>query len=171
MPQESITTAVDSLVKFVNENKRVSLTDASTKLKIPETILSEWAAFLEQEGILEIEYKFTTPFLIAKGAKQLSKEEVDNFIEQLKGCLEFVQSQSIKSKSGVKNEKDVKDIIAKFKKDKADECDVVYAQKFYLEKALKKAIELLKKNQISKEEVQDLLKKHEIFRKKVRTLK
>ena len=143
MPQESITTAVDSLVKFVKENKKVSLNDAAVKLKIPETILSEWASFLEQEGILEIEYKFTTPFLIAKGANGLNKDEINKLIEQLKGCLEFVQKQKIKSKSGIKNEADIKKILTNGKN--ADVRDILYAQKFYLEKTLKKAIELVSK--------------------------
>ena len=166
MPQESITTAVDSLVKFVKENKKVSLSEASAKLKIPESILSEWASFLEQEGILEIEYKFTTPFLIAKGANGLNKEEISNFIEQLKGCLEFVQKQNIKSKNIIRSEEDIKKIVKKGKN--ADVRDILYAQKFYLEKTLKKAVELVNKNAISREEIDDLLKKHEVFRKKVK---
>jgi len=51
----NISTAVDSLVELIKEKKRILLEEASKELKIPENIIMEWATFLEEEGILNID--------------------------------------------------------------------------------------------------------------------
>jgi hypothetical protein len=162
----NITTAVDSLVKLVNESKKISLTDAAKKLNIPEEIIHEWSSFLEEEGILEIEYKFTTPFLIAKITEGLDKESKDKFLEELKNCVEFVKEQSIKPTNKIKSEEDIKKMIKKG--EKPDKKDLIYAQKIYLERTLKESLDLLNKGSISKTKLEDLLKKYELFRKKIK---
>ena len=76
-----ITTAVDSLVKLVKERRRISVEEVSKILKIPENIINEWANFLEEEKIIQIEYKFTTPYLLDKKQTaentSISKEDFD----------------------------------------------------------------------------------------------
>lgn len=69
----NITTAIDSLVDLVKKHKRIGLDEASKLLGVPTNILNEWASFLEEENILEVEYKFTTPYLIEKGGKEKAK--------------------------------------------------------------------------------------------------
>ncbi len=75
---KKIQTEVDSLVSLVQVENKISVKDAAKKLGVPASTVSEWASFLEEEGVINIEYKFTTPFLVKK---KLSTEQ----IEQLKG--------------------------------------------------------------------------------------
>ena len=42
---------------------------------MPVSTVSEWASFLEEEGVINIEYNFTTPFLVKK---KLSAEQIEN---------------------------------------------------------------------------------------------
>lgn len=72
----NITTAVDSLVRFVNRKGKIGLEQASKELGIPANILNEWATFLDQEKIIKLQYKFTTPYLVStKKTKEETKED------------------------------------------------------------------------------------------------
>ena len=73
-----ITTGVDALVRLVKGKQRVELSAAAKALNIPETTLETWAGVLEEEGILEIEYKLTKVFLvwIPPTAKEVEEKEV-----------------------------------------------------------------------------------------------
>jgi len=73
MQGKTIQTEVDSLVSLIQAEERISVKDAARKLGVPVPIVSEWAAFLEEEGVINIEYKFTTPFLVKK---QLTSEQI-----------------------------------------------------------------------------------------------
>ncbi|NOZ80933.1 MAG: hypothetical protein GXP63_04630 [DPANN group archaeon] len=75
--EETITTVVDALVSLVRNRKRISFDDAAKSLKIPVKTIESWATFLEEEGELSVEYKFTTPFLVNKSSlvKGMVEEE------------------------------------------------------------------------------------------------
>jgi len=66
-------TGVDKLVNLVRKNKRVSLADAAKQLGVSTVVVEEWADFLEEEGIISMEYKFTTPYLVER---LLTREEI-----------------------------------------------------------------------------------------------
>lgn len=74
VPTSIIETGVDKLVKLVKESGRISVPDAAKMLSVSITIIMEWADFLEEEGIISIEYKFTKPFLVER---KLTKREVE----------------------------------------------------------------------------------------------
>ena len=74
VPTSIIETGVDKLVKLVKESGRVAVPDAAKMLNVSTTIIMEWADFLEEEGIISIEYKFTKPFLVER---KLTKKEVE----------------------------------------------------------------------------------------------
>ena len=106
-----IETGVDKLVKLVNTAGRVSSYDAAKELGVSNTIIMEWADFLEEEGIIKIEYKFTKPFLVTR---KLGKKEVeekakefsgkkDVFVRKAEVSLSFLDRESEKLK-GVKEE-------------------------------------------------------------------
>ena len=59
-----ITTGVDSLIRLVKEKKRVEIGMASKLLKIPQGTIEDWAAVLEEEGIIKIEYRLTDVYLV-----------------------------------------------------------------------------------------------------------
>ena len=64
-----IKTDVDSLVKLVNEKKEISFSEAAEILKVPTVTVEAWGNYLEEEGVLGIKYKLTTPYLITSQTK------------------------------------------------------------------------------------------------------
>ncbi len=106
-----IETGVDKLVNLVNLKERVSSADAAKELGVSTTIVMEWADFLEEEGIISIEYKFTKPFLIArklakKDVQEKAKEfsgKKDVFVRKAEISLSFLEKESEKLK-GLKEE-------------------------------------------------------------------
>jgi len=113
-----IETGVDKLVKLVNEKGRISSFDAAKELGVSNTVVMEWADFLEEEGIISIEYKFTKPFLVPR---KLGKKEVqekakefsgkkDVFVRKAEVSLSFLDKEAAKLNS-------VKEEFDKIKKD------------------------------------------------------
>jgi chromosome segregation ATPase len=94
MAQSSvIETGVDKLVALIKQNKRISVPDAAKLLNVSRVVIEEWADFLEEEGIISIEYKFTTPYLVDR---VLSKKEVEEKIKEFKGKKEgFVRKAEV----------------------------------------------------------------------------
>ncbi|MBN1157479.1 hypothetical protein JXA85_07695 [Candidatus Woesearchaeota archaeon] len=70
-----VTTEVDSLIDLVKKKKRISFEDAAAALRLPQKTIESWAAFLEEEGELAIDYKFTTPFLVDVSDKNKAANE------------------------------------------------------------------------------------------------
>ena len=102
-----IETGVDKLVKLINTFGRVSSYDASKELGVSSTVIMEWADFLEEEGIIKIEYKFTKPFLVTRklGKKQTEEKakgfsgKKDVFVRKAEVSLSFLDRESKKLKS------------------------------------------------------------------------
>jgi chromosome segregation ATPase len=61
-----ISTGVDKLVRLVMEKGRISIKQASKLLGADEETIEDWAQFLEDGGLISIEYSFTTPYLVGK---------------------------------------------------------------------------------------------------------
>ncbi len=165
----SITTAVDSLVELVNSKKRISLEDAAKELGLPENIINEWSAFLEEENVLEIEYQFTTPFLIAMAKKELNEKEdysrdIEILIRELEVMLAHLNKIEVKHDIKLKDINDVKEFLSK----KAGfGSNFVYAQKFVLEYEIKDALNKIKKSkQFSKKDYDNLNQKFETINKR-----
>jgi hypothetical protein len=72
-------TGIDQLARLLDQYNRISIKEASAKLKTSRTLIQEWAKLLEDEGILSIEYKFASPFLVKR---EISKEDVENKIQE-----------------------------------------------------------------------------------------
>ena len=97
-----IETGVDRLVNLVKFKGRISSYDAVKELGLSATVIMEWADFLEEEGIIKVEYKFTKAFLVAR---KLEKKEVqekakefsgkkDVFIRKAEGSLSFLKREA-----------------------------------------------------------------------------
>ena len=69
-----IETGVDKLVNLIKERGRVALQDAAKELGVSTTVIQEWVDFLEEEGIISVEYKLTKPYLVDR---KLTKKEVE----------------------------------------------------------------------------------------------
>lgn len=97
-----IETGVDKLVNIVKERGRIALQDAAKELGVSTTVIQEWMDFLEEEGIISVEYKLTKPFLVDR---KLTKKEIeekakeftnkkDVFIRKAEVNLNFLEKQA-----------------------------------------------------------------------------
>jgi chromosome segregation ATPase len=102
-----IETGVDKLVNLINLKGRLSSVDASKELGVSTTVVMEWADFLEEEGIINVEYKFTKPFLVArklgkKDAQERAKEfsgKKEVFIRKAEVSIGFLNKEAEKLNS------------------------------------------------------------------------
>jgi len=102
-----IETGVDKLVKLVNEKGKVSSFDAAKELGVSNTVVMEWADFLEEEDIISIEYKFTKPFLVPRklGKKEIQEKakefsgKKDVFVRKAEVSLSFLDKEAAKLNS------------------------------------------------------------------------
>ena len=96
-----IETGVDKLVNLVKQRGRISVKDAAGELGVSTTVIQEWVDFLEDEGIIGVEYSLTTPYLVEK---KLTKKEVeakakeftgkkDVFVRKAEVSLSFIEKQ------------------------------------------------------------------------------
>src|SRR3989338_4552329 len=87
--KEVVTTEVDELIKLVQDRKEISIADAAKKLNTTEGAVEQFADLLQEEGILELKYKFTTPYLCYK-----SGERAEHLMsEQKKSEAFYVEKQ------------------------------------------------------------------------------
>ncbi|MBN2566634.1 hypothetical protein JXB02_00940 [Candidatus Woesearchaeota archaeon] len=77
-----IETGVDRLVSLVNKRKKISIQDAAKQLGLSVPVIEEWADFLEEEGIISLEYKFATTYLVER---KLTKKEVEKKAKEFHG--------------------------------------------------------------------------------------
>lgn len=63
MGDETVTTGVDGLIKFLEGKEKTSMLDAASELGVNLDTMQTWVDFLVEEGVLGIEYKFTKPFI------------------------------------------------------------------------------------------------------------
>lgn len=168
----NITTAVDSLVSLVNAKKRIPMEEASKALGLPDSIVNEWATFLEEENILKIEYQLTTPFLVeTEDTKRIVEEKLDVEIEKdlisrkILVMISAIDKVNVNSTLVLKNEEDLKRAVLRQNLRKEDR---LYAQKFYLKLRLNELLTLLKNQKFIdifkiNEKLMTLEKKKKIF--------
>lgn len=65
LPKEEIvvTTDVDRLIELLKKRREISVKDASEELGVSLETVEAWVGFLEEEGLVSLNYKFTTPFI------------------------------------------------------------------------------------------------------------
>ena len=140
-----IETGVDKLVNLVKERGKISLSDSAKELGVSTTVIQEWVDFLEEEGIISVEYNLTKPFLVER---KLSKKEVeekakefankkDVFVRKAEVSLSFLEKQS-------EDLKKVKEEFDKLKNDLGIELGTVRNDLKELEKYQQMKIELQK---------------------------
>jgi len=72
--QRNIETGVDKLVDLIERKKRLTINDAANELGVSITVLQEWADFLEDEGLITVDYKLSKTYLCER---KLTKKEVE----------------------------------------------------------------------------------------------
>ena len=160
-----IETGVDKLVNLINSKSRGSSMDAAKELGVSVTVIMEWADFLEEEGIINVEYKFTKPFLVAR---KLAKKEVQEkareftgkkevFIRKAEGSLSFLEKESSKLNA-------IKDEFDRIKKELGFDLSAVKSELEELEKYEKLKIGL---DQKIEDQKKDSIEKIETMAKQV----
>jgi chromosome segregation ATPase len=110
---ELISTGVDQLINVVFNKKRVKLEDVANELGISQNVIQEWVKILEDEGLVKMEYSFTTPYLVwagqdfkepenlktVKSDRDVLADEVEGFINKITGELKGVKENKKKLKS------------------------------------------------------------------------
>ncbi len=111
-------TGVDRLVSLIKEKKRISVLQAAKELGVSQIVVEEWADFLEEDGIISIDYKFATPWLIEK---KLKKEELEKKVKEFHGRKDIIIRKSESLLSFLDNEgKDIAKIRNEFKNIRED---------------------------------------------------
>jgi len=98
-----IQTGVDKLLKLVNSKEKVLVKDAAKELGVSETIVHDWAGFLEEEGYVKFEYKFSKTFIVKKelteeNIKEKEKEyssQKEAFVRKAESMLQLVDRDSL----------------------------------------------------------------------------
>lgn len=86
MPKGSeVVTGVDKLMDLVDKKQTLSVIEAAKLLAVPRVVIEEWVDFLEENGVVEVEYKFTTPYI---RKKELTKKEVEKKSKEFTGKKE-----------------------------------------------------------------------------------
>jgi len=74
-----IETGVDKLVNLVQKHKKITLDDAAKELGVGTVVIQEWADFLEEQGVISVEYSLSKVWL---KVKTLTKKEVETKVKE-----------------------------------------------------------------------------------------
>ncbi|MFP4656147.1 MAG: hypothetical protein ACLFNK_01050 [Candidatus Woesearchaeota archaeon] len=144
----NIRTGVDGLIELLSSRDKVSLPDISKELGVPQSTLESWVDFLVEEGKVEVEYKFTTPFVSLK--EHPDNEDDHEPTEDLDSEIQFDMQLShpdIKDDSGTMTVSDsIREVNARI-----DEGDIDSAYHAYM--AMKESAE----HNISEDEMKEVI--------------
>ena len=113
-----IETGVDRLVNIVKERGRIALQDAAKELGVSTTVIQEWVDFLEEEGIISVEYKLTKPYLVER---KLTKKEVETKAKEFSSKKDvFIRKAEVSLSFLEKQAEDLKKVKAEFDKIKSE---------------------------------------------------
>jgi len=79
MTQKSIETGVDKLVDLINRRNRITINEAANELGVSVPVVQEWSDFLEDEGLITIDYKLSKTYLCER---KLNKGEVEKKVKE-----------------------------------------------------------------------------------------
>ncbi len=74
LEKEYITTEADRLLALLQQRREISIEEAAKVLTMSVRTVESYANFFEEEGLIGINYKFTTPFLTIKEVKTTAPE-------------------------------------------------------------------------------------------------
>lgn len=91
-------TAIDQLLKLVNERGKIGLDAASVILKVDKDIIEKWAKALDEKGILFLNYGLTETTLestgMSKGDRERKSKEYEGESRDLRKKAMMIQDES-----------------------------------------------------------------------------
>jgi len=111
---ETVKTEVDTLLDLIKKKKEISFEDTAKTLSISMQTIESWASFLEEEDLITIKYKFTTPYFIYKEGGKAENYSVSPFvlIDEISALLKEIP-KDLKSKEFDKAKQKMMDIRTK----------------------------------------------------------
>lgn len=100
---KNIKTGVDKLVDIVSQKKKITIDDAAKQLGVGQDVVQEWAEFLEQEGLISINYRLSSVWLeekkiskqdVISSAKAISSEK-DAFMRKIDIVIKSLERETI----------------------------------------------------------------------------
>jgi hypothetical protein len=91
MTEEVVRTGVDELLDLLAHNAKIPLTEVATKLKVDAGVVQAWVDFLVEEGIVGIEYRFTTPYIYLN--KVMDKKQEDVAVKEDSYNIQYFKKQ------------------------------------------------------------------------------
>lgn len=113
-----IETGVDKLVNLVKQRGKIALADAAKELGVSPTVIQEWVDFLEEEGIISVQYNLTKPFLVER---KLTKKELEEKAKEFASKKDvFVRKAEVNLSFLEKHQEELKKIKQEFDKMKQE---------------------------------------------------
>jgi len=75
---EVVKTGVDELLDILKFSSKIPLSEMAKKLGVAMEVTQAWVDFLVEEGIVGIEYKFTTPYIYLNKPLVVKQESSDD---------------------------------------------------------------------------------------------
>mgnify|MGYP001458540066 CR=1 FL=1 len=82
--EETISTGVDGFISLVRDSGKIEITEAANRMGVSRQVLEEWAAVLEEQGLVKIEYQLTKVFIIWIAKTKDEVEEKTSKISDIK---------------------------------------------------------------------------------------
>ncbi|MFC1648096.1 hypothetical protein ACFL1B_01420 [Nanoarchaeota archaeon] len=103
MVKRKIETGVDKLVELVDRKKKVELNEAVKALGVSKIVVQEWAGFLEEQGMISIEYSLSKVYLVERklSPKDVQKKKreygakKEAFVRKVETALQTLESESL----------------------------------------------------------------------------
>jgi hypothetical protein len=91
MTEEIVRTGVDELLELLAHSAKIPLTEVAIKLKVDAGVVQAWVDFLVEEGIVGIEYRFTTPYIYMN--KVVDNKQEDAVIKEENYNIQYFKKQ------------------------------------------------------------------------------
>ena len=65
-----ISTDIDRLIRFISEKQKTTMKEVQQNTGVDKKIIEKWIKILEDEGYIDIDYRFTNTFFVWKGLIQ-----------------------------------------------------------------------------------------------------
>jgi len=91
MTEEIVRTGVDELLELLAHSAKIPLTEVAIKLKVDAGVVQAWVDFLVEEGIVGIEYRFTTPYIYLN--KVVDNKQEDAVIKEENYNIQYFKKQ------------------------------------------------------------------------------
>ncbi len=121
-----IETGVDKLVHIIKDKKKIEIGEAAKKLGVSKVVVEEWADFLEEEGLISIDYNLSKTFLVER---KLTKKEVvtktKEFHSNKDAFVRKIESSIHKLDKDTKGLTDLKEQFSDLKKEVGKEIEMV----------------------------------------------